>query len=183
MEYRDGKLAVFNPEDAMVEPDGLAMAAVCGLWCGACFLHQAGEEGGATLEAWAKRMGQTPEETRCQGCRSADVSAHCRTCDFRACATERGLAFCSICPDFPCEKLVTFQAERPHRLDLWRDGALIREMGGEAWLAEIPARYACPSCGRINHAYNLSCPGCGHVPANAYSAEHGDAVKDFLALR
>lgn len=167
----------------MIEPDGLTMAAVCGLWCGACFLHQAGEEGGAALEAWARRLGQTPEETRCQGCRSVAVSAHCRTCYFRDCAAERGLTFCAECVEFPCDRLAAFQAERPHRLDLWRDADRIREIGGEAWLAEIPARYACFSCGRVNNAYDLSCPGCAHVPAHAYGAEHGDTVKAFLAQR
>lgn len=167
----------------MPESMTLQKAAVCGLWCGACSLHLATLEGGDRLKSLAKRLELSIEDARCQGCRSDTLFQHCRACSFRDCAAERKLQFCAECVDFPCEKLQAFQAEKPHRADLWRDAQRLRDVGGEAWLAEIPARYACPACTATNSAYDLTCRACGHAPASPFVLEHGEAVKTALRPR
>ena len=158
-------------------------AAVCGLYCGACALFIATAEDAERLGQLAARLRLSVEEARCYGCRSERRSAFCRSCGIAACAAERGVEFCSFCTAYPCEELRKFQAERPHRIELWDDLERIRTDGCEAWLRRIRAHHTCPRCRTINSAYDLTCRKCGHAPSCDYVAEHGEAVKRFLADR
>ncbi|HEY6837282.1 MAG TPA: DUF3795 domain-containing protein [Geobacteraceae bacterium] len=159
------------------------LAAVCGLYCGACALFIATAEDAERLGQLAARLGLSVEEARCYGCGSDHRSAFCRSCARAACAAERGVEFCGFCTAYPCEDLRKFQAERPHRIELWDDLARIRTIGCEAWLRQIPANYTCPQCRTINSAYDLACRKCGNAPSCDYVAEHGEEVKRFLAGR
>jgi len=57
-----------------------SLAAACGLYCGWCPLHLNGECGGCGLG----------ERSEC--------GLH------RCCRVQKGLRFCSLCSDFPCER-------------------------------------------------------------------------------
>ncbi len=88
----------------------------CGIDCGACegFLAtQANDQ--AALErvaaAWRSEYHNpsiTAENIRCDGCMSLSaVHAGWPTeCPIRACALERGVANCAVCPDYGCDKLM-----------------------------------------------------------------------------
>jgi hypothetical protein len=160
-----------------------ALASVCGLYCGACSAYLATREDPARLEQLASRLGQTPEETRCEGCRSGTLSKHCRSCKLAACATERGHAFCGECPEFPCAPFEAFRSALPHRRDILADMSRITGVGTAAWLEEIPKRYACEVCGTINSAYDLACRFCRESPGNDYIREHGEAIRTHLSRR
>jgi len=159
------------------------LAAVCGLYCGACSVYLATREDPQRLPALAARLGQTEAETRCGGCRAEMRSVHCRSCDLASCASGRGIAFCGECAEFPCARFQTFRSALPHRREILRDLSRILESGVDAWMREIPERYACPSCNITNSAYDLACRHCGHQPGSAFAAAHGAAIQSHLSQR
>ncbi len=153
----------------------------CGLFCGACAIYLASRDDPKRLALLAERLGQTIDEIQCTGCRSQKLAKYCATCKLVSCANERGHAFCSDCADFPCATLVAFGRERPHRAEIMEDLARIREIGRDAWVVEVVARYSCPECGAANSAYDLRCRVCGHTPGCAYSADHFQEIEAALA--
>lgn len=159
------------------------LASVCGLYCGACSVFLASGEDSPRLAQLATRLRQTVEETRCEGCRSDRRSRHCQACRFSVCAGQRGLAFCGECVDYPCAELDAFLKAMPHRRDVPVDVARIAAVGAAAWLAEVPARYACSVCGTINSAYDLACRACGSEPGNAFVRDHGAVIRAHLEQR
>ena len=107
--------------------------ACCGLDCGTCSIHLRTEE---ELSHWRDR-GVDPDEIRCDGCRSDPQGHHwspdCRI--LRCCLHERGLEFCSQCPDLPCAIVEQFADGYEHHA--WAVKRLIemKERGVEEWLA------------------------------------------------
>jgi len=97
-----------------------------------------------------------------------------------ACAAEKGIDFCSDCGDYPCGELTRFQAEMPHRLDLWVDLDRIRSVGHGRWVEEVKEKYACPQCQVINSAYDLSCRSCGAKPGSEFVAKHKQTIERYL---
>jgi len=164
-----------NEYDAMRPP---ALAACCGLFCGACSVYIGSTEDPERLEKLATRLGTSPDDLRCLGCRSGRLGSHCRDCGFKTCAKGKGLSFCSECDEYPCAGLVAFQKERPHRLELWNDLGRIREVGAAAWIKEKLEEYACPECGTVNSAYDLACRTCGASPSCAYVRKHHEAIEN-----
>jgi len=75
--------------------NGFQREGYCGLYCGACPKFLASEN-------------DTQEDTRCQGCKSAVVAGWCQTCTLKACARNKGLAFCGECDLYPCADLQAF---------------------------------------------------------------------------
>src|SRR5579884_1747617 len=56
-----------------------------------------------------------------------------KICPIYACARERGVAHCGVCPDFPCPLLVNFAAEGgPHDMRI-ESAAKRAELGDERW--------------------------------------------------
>ncbi|KAF0218430.1 MAG: hypothetical protein FD174_2891 [Geobacteraceae bacterium] len=165
------------------QPDRLGKkhAAVCGLYCGACSLFIATREDPERLTRLAARFGFSEEAVTCHGCRSEKRFPHCENCRMFTCVAERGIDFCSECAEYPCGHLKEFQAERPHRMELWDDLERIRTIGHDQWLREIREHYSCPRCGTINSAYDLKCRKCGEEPSCAYVARHREAISQFLA--
>jgi hypothetical protein len=158
-------------------------AAVCGLYCKACTLYIASTEDPERLTRLAARFQLTEDDVKCFGCRSHKRFPACAQCTMSSCATERGIAFCSECTDYPCEELTTFQSAMPHRIELWDDLKSIKADGCEAWHTTVQQRYTCPKCHSINSAYDLTCRTCGAEPSCAYVADHKDAIETFLASR
>lgn len=157
-------------------------AAVCGLFCRACHVFIATQEDPDRLAALARRYERPLEEIRCHGCRSDKRCFYCRTvCAMAACAAGRGVEFCGACAEYPCKELKTFQTLAPHRIELWRSQARIREAGWEAWYTEMIERYSCPSCRTMNSAYDLKCRKCSHDPSCEYVRLHKKDIEKHLA--
>lgn len=161
--------------------NGNTLAAVCGLYCGACTLYIASTDDPERLQMLADEFRSTPEDIRCFGCRSGRLGIHCRECRFKSCAEEKGISFCGECAEYPCAELVDFQKQRPHRIELWDDLARVKEVGVEVWIDEKGREYACPQCGTTNSAYDAACRKCGNSPGCAYVAKHQDAIAEFFA--
>jgi len=156
------------------------LAAACGLYCGACGVYLATREDPQRLAGIAARLGQSLEETRCEGCRADQRSKHCRSCDLAACCQDRGHAFCGECADYPCHAFATFQEALPHRRDIPQDMAAIVQEGAATWITHIPQRYTCPACSTLNGAYDLACRQCGNTPGSPFAADHGEALRSHL---
>ncbi len=154
--------------------------AVCGLYCKACIAYIATEEEPERLAALAKRFGVTPEEMKCDGCHSNRRSAACKSCEFIACAQTQGVSYCGECGRYPCEKLQAFIEKLPHRAEILTDHVRIRTVGREAWEKEAAVRNACPKCGVLNCAYDLTCRKCGADPSSAFVETHGAKIRAHL---
>ena len=168
-------MSIQDPEDKK------RLSAVCGLFCPSCTVFIGTNEEPQRLEAIADRFGQPVEAWRCQGCRSEKRSYYCENmCHMATCAAEKGLEFCGECEAYPCEELKKFQAERPHRIELWESQERIAEVGFFQWFEERMAHYSCPDCGTINSAYDLACRACGREPSCRYVELHRDVIETYL---
>jgi len=160
------------------------MAAVCGLFCPACSVFIGTNEDPARLAAMAQRFQRPLEELKCNGCRSEKRCFYCESkCIMSKCAAAKRVDFCGSCLEYPCKDLKAFQAEMPHRIELWKSQERIKAVGYETWYAEMIEHYSCPKCGAINSAYDLKCRTCGGEPSCGYVANHKKVIEQFLASR
>jgi predicted RNA-binding Zn-ribbon protein involved in translation (DUF1610 family) len=144
--------------------------AYCGLYCGACpmmLAHQNGE-----LEAFAERIGRDLEAVRCFGCKSGKVASFCATCELRQCAGGKGYDFCFRCEELPCDPFVAFRdtEEWPYHAAVPKNLARIQQVGVEVWLEEQDARWRCPKCGTKFAWQDETCKNCGKAVSN-YKAD------------
>lgn len=153
------------------------LAAVCGLFCPACTVYIGTREHPERLNVIARRTGKPMEELQCQGCRTETRCFYCRSiCTMAKCAGDKGVDFCGGCPEYPCAKLTKFQAEMPHRIELWESQQRIKEAGYEKWYTEMIQHYSCPQCRTINSAYDIKCRKCGREPSCEYVRIHGNEI-------
>ncbi len=120
------------------------LAAVCGLYCEACSLYIATNEDPARLTALAKTFRLPEEEMRCYGCRSETRGPYCKTCEMFVYAAERGIDFYSKCDEYSCDTLKAFQAEQPHRAELWEDLERIAKSGTRTSSGLVKSPRLCP---------------------------------------
>jgi len=167
--------------DNLYAPDK-RLAAVCGLFCPACHIFIGTKEDPKRLEAMARRLRRPLEEMQCNGCRSTKRCFYCETkCTMEKCAEAKGVAFCGECAEYPCQDLKAFQAEMPHRIELWKSQLRIKEVGYERWYAEMIEHYSCQKCGTLNSAYDLKCRKCGDEPSCEYVRLHKNEIMKHLA--
>ncbi len=143
--------------------------AFCGLFCESCGVYIATKNNDEKeLERIAKMMKTTKEEILCKGCRSDVLSPHCRNCEYKKCAKEKGLLNCEECTDFPCNQLRDFQKQMPHRAELFESATFRKEKGINQWLSKMEEDYSCETCGTINSPYYIVCKKCGNNPGNKF---------------
>jgi Protein of unknown function (DUF3795) len=158
------------------------LAAVCGLFCPACHVFIGTKEDPERLKAMARRLQRPLEEMQCKGCRSEKRCFYCETkCTMAKCAAAKRVDFCGECAEYPCTDLKAFQAEMPHRIELWKSQARIKEVGYEKWYGEMIEHYSCKKCGTINSAYDVACRKCGSTPSCAYGGLHKDEIMRHMA--
>jgi hypothetical protein len=158
------------------------LSAVCGLFCPSCTVYIGTKEDPQRLKAIADRFQLPVEEWECQGCRSEKRSYYCKNiCKMVACAADKGIEFCGECDEYPCDELKKFQAERPHRIELWESQKQIAEIGFSEWFDEMVEHYSCPKCHTINSAYDSVCRACGTEPSCRYVQLHKRAIEDHLS--
>jgi predicted RNA-binding Zn-ribbon protein involved in translation (DUF1610 family) len=158
-------------------------AAVCGLFCPACTLFIGTTEEPQRLERIAVLRNQSIETARCEGCRSNVRGLYCKTCKMYTCALGKGIDFCAECNDYPCEEIKNFQSIMPHRLELWKSQARIKEAGWEQWYREMVEHYSCPECGTINSAYDSKCRKCGATPSCEYVEVNREGIAERMPDR
>jgi hypothetical protein len=152
--------------------DRSELLAVCGLYCGACYHHRASFPESEHLLEDAARQGRELEGFTCQGCRSDVLYIHpgCARCEIRACAGERGMLHCGLCPEFPCARIEDFQNDgHVHHLDVLSQLDDLRAKGPDRWLAEQEQRWTC-ECGARFSWYETVCHRCG-APLASYGPD------------
>jgi len=160
------------------------LAAVCGLFCPACHVFIGTKEDPERLKVMAGRLQRPLEEMQCNGCRSEKRCFYCESkCIMTKCAAAKGVDFCGECAEYPCKDLKAFQAEMPHRIELWKSQERIKEVGWEKWYSEMIEHYSCPACRTLNSAYDIACRKCGSTPGCAYVRLHKDEIMMHLAKR
>src|SRR3990172_7639226 len=164
-----------NETDASIHTPDKRLAAVCGLFCPACSVFIGTREDQKRLNVIARRLQRPLEEMQCNGCRSDRRCFYCESkCIMAKCAAAKRVDFCGECADYPCKELKAFQSEMPHRIELCKSQARIREVGYEKWYAEMIEHYSCKKCGTLNSAYDMACKQCGTTPSCAYVGLHKD---------
>jgi hypothetical protein len=170
-----------NTDKNIYAPDK-RLAAVCGLFCPACSVFIGTKEDPGRLNVIAQRVQRPIEELRCDGCRSEKRCFYCETkCTMAKCAAAKGVDFCGECAEYPCKDLKAFQAEMPHRIELWKSQERIRAVGHEKWYEEMIEQYSCKKCGTLNSTYDLKCRKCGEEPSCTYVGLHKDEIVRHLA--
>lgn len=90
------------------------MIGRCGMRCHKCPAFVGNVNGPAdqarAAPSWAHYwdVNLPPEALRCNGCLADDsggLALPQPDCPIRPCATEKGLATCAQCPDYPCDRL------------------------------------------------------------------------------
>jgi hypothetical protein len=151
----------------------------CGIYCGACDIHQAYKTGRKdsfaslwtepVLRALQKTLGNTglaseALQIRCHGCKSDAVFINCTTCKIRSCAIEKKIDHCIDCTEYPCPTVTgTRKLAKllPHVTHNAPNLETIKKKGVQQWLAEQERRWKCPDCGTSIAWYSGSCSGCG----------------------
>ncbi len=160
------------------------LAAVCGLFCPACTIFIGTREDPERLKIIAQSTNRLIEKLTCHGCRSEKRCFYCDDiCTMAKCAANRSIDFCGDCLDYPCEGLKAFQAEMPHRIELWKSQDRIKKFGYEKWYAEMIDHYSCSECHTLNSAYDLKCRNCGKEPSCNYVSHHREAIEQYLKNR
>ncbi len=114
------------------------MTSPCGLDCFNCPMYLANED--MTLRASVSERLHLPLETaKCEGCRNArgtiSVLGDSKPCEVFRCTSEKGIAYCYECADFPCDHLHPYADQasiRPHNTKLF-NLCLIKKMGIDQW--------------------------------------------------
>jgi hypothetical protein len=142
----------------------------CGLYCGACEILLANENG--TREIVAKAWNRDPEQLRCMGCKTPVNSAFCSQCDIKACAKAKQVETCSDCGDYPCARLTGFRYDKyPHHSIIFQNLTSIQSCGMDPWLEQQRDRWTCATCGTRFGWYSQACPVCGSSLYNSIEEE------------
>lgn len=133
------------------------LIAYCGLYCGACSFKVAFEENDREhinrMPAYYDDLKDKPLQP-CPGCR---LEYKCGDCSIRDCAVGKGIEYCSMCDDFPCDKINKFNSDKkPHHGEVISSLELLREIGEKAWLEQMKGKWTC-KCGTRYSWYYKKC--------------------------
>jgi len=111
------------PEEKKEEPmKDTSIIAACGLICSTCPAYMATQKNDdalrvKTAKEWSEmfKVDIKPADINCDGCttESSRLFNYCRVCEIRACAREKKVSTCAVCPGYSCEKLDKFLAQVP----------------------------------------------------------------------
>jgi hypothetical protein len=132
-------------------------ATNCGLYCGLCASRRRIPRQAATLRETLRKEGYDQgycdvpglaeilenfwsglnrlADCPCCGCRAGGGNPGCA---IRACARERSVVACPLCPEYPCKRLEMLR----HYPMLFADGKRMQHLGLERWIAEQEERAA-----------------------------------------
>jgi len=135
------------------------------LYCGACSILRAYQDGPAQQSKIAAEFGCLPEQVRCEGCGALTTECWGNGCGIVMCLREHGLASCHECPSFQdesCQRHADLARRYAKRgVDVRANLHAIQAGREEEWLAAQEARWRCPVCGRAVSAWWDACRWCG----------------------
>lgn len=121
------------------------MFAPCGMNCIVCYRH-------------------CDHKKPCAGCLKSDLGkpGHCRKCNIKDCAHEKGLSYCYACDIYPCKLIKNLERsyKTRYRASLMANSAAVRENGLAAFMEQQKAQYACPECGGVISIHDAVCSEC-----------------------
>jgi len=161
-------------------PD-IRLAGSCGMFCPSCKIYIATRDKANIRKRIAESLYLPTLSLECEGCHSGSCYHYCQNCEIKHCTSSKGYNFCGECLDYPCDKLVRFQSNRPHLSELFANQKRIQEAGFETWFQEMIVRYSCPECGTINSSYHLTCPTCRTSPSCAFVNDHKAEIIYYLS--
>ncbi len=139
------------------------LVAPCGLYCGVCGVYVASSQGDEKLKAkMAGAYGVTVDQVQCGGCMSDYLFVYCQSCGIRSCAGEKGYEGCHQCGDFACDLIEAFPVPEGKRVIL-QEVPRWREMGTEAWVADMEQSHQCGFCGQPHIRGARRCRSCGET--------------------
>lgn len=145
----------------------MRLAGRCGIYCGACTILRAGDDGGRLLAEVSEQLGVPEDEVRCQGCQGPQILKwrNCQSCQLVACQDSRGFVTCAHCREYEdgsCSKLQRLTGVCQRRGEDNLEG-LARFRKGEmrVWLLEQERKWRCAACERDIAWYEDDCHHCG----------------------
>ena len=136
------------------------LIAYCGLYCGACSFKIAYEENDRVhitrMPKYYDHLKNNPLEF-CPGCR---LENKCGDCTIRDCGIDKETEYCSLCNNFPCDKLHRFNSDgKPHHEESISNLKLLKEIGEKKWLELMREKWTC-KCGSGYSWYYVKCAKC-----------------------
>ncbi len=130
----------------MNKQERVKLVAPCGIDCGICELYLS--RNNPQIKDYLLSRGMPEEKIPCDGCR--DIDGKCPImpdeCATWECVTQKGVAYCHECGEFPCSHLApaaSRAAVLPHNMKVY-NLCVIRRDGAEAFTrqsAEIKQAY------------------------------------------
>ena len=144
------------------------LAAVCGLYCGACSIYRARRDGDEEriekiVEVMKVIEPVSPDDLQCDGCLAGGrLTPYCEKCLIRICPNDKpGVVRCSDCPDFPCTRITAFNDDgMRHHAEVLDNLRRIRDEGVSSWREMEEKRWLCPQCGSPVDWYARTCFHC-----------------------
>jgi len=137
----------------------------CGLYCGACNIYRAYQDGHQYQEEVAAKFKCQPEQLRCEGCQALTEACWGYDCPIVLCLRTNGYDFCYECALFAnesCEKYARIANTYARRgVDVRANLRTIQTGHVNEWLKEQEQRWCCPSCGQPIGVWEDNCHWCG----------------------
>ena len=121
--------------------------AICGMNCIVCYKHL------------------KKDYKKCNGCKNNDETLHCRKCQIKACAKDKGFEYCFECDDFPCKwiKSLDKSYKLRYKTSLIENGLYIKENGIQIFLEREKDKWTCLDCKGIISLHNKFCSECSKL--------------------
>lgn len=129
-----------------MDKDKITMVSPCGVNCGDCPAHLAGEN--AAMKERMLSLGFKEETLPCPGCRN--LKGKCPViggeCDTYTCFDKKGITFCYECDGFPCDRFIPAVDKVDRAVQNLKvfNLCFIQRQGLEKWLdkaSEIKKKY------------------------------------------
>ena len=137
----------------MKMPDRIVdiMFAPCGMNCMVCYKH-----------AGVRKYGKP-----CEGCLKGDLGKpeHCRKCNIKSCAQDRGYVHCFECADFPCKPIKNLEKsyQKRYKTSLVENSIAVREKGVADFLEQDRQKWTCSKCSGAFSLHDGACSECGNT--------------------
>lgn len=128
-----------------------AMLAPCGMNCIVCYKHVA-----------IRKRGNP-----CEGCLNGDLGKpeHCRKCNIKSCAQQKGFVHCFECINFPCKLLKNLEKSYNKRYgtSLVENSNTAQAKGISMFLEQDCQKWTCIKCGGAFSLHDGACSDCGNT--------------------
>ena len=112
----------------------------CGLYCAKCLIYIASttsddKKKERLAKKYSRELGKKigSEDIHCWGCRAGNRNCWGKKCQFRKCASDKGIDFCYQCSEFPCPDILSFHEKH---LDAQENLNRICKIGIDAFISE-----------------------------------------------